>query len=82
MDESMRRCASAWMQRSKSEIASKMAGGGTDGSNLTDIGLPCPNIFAGEENEHSKLEWTSVREMEKAVKTLQNLIEIWVEKNQ
>jgi len=56
--------------------------GGTDGSNLTDIGLPCPNIFAGEENEHSKLEWTSVREMEKAVKTLQNLIEIWVEKNQ
>lgn len=55
--------------------------GGTDGSQLTYMGLPCPNIFTGGENYHGKLEWIPVRGMEKAVKTIINLIQIWTEKN-
>ncbi len=55
--------------------------GGTDGSNLTDMGLPCPNIFTGGENFHGKQEWIAVQGMEKAVKTLLNLVQIWVEKS-
>ena len=55
--------------------------GGTDGSDLTFVGLPCPNIFTGGENFHSKLEWVPVRGMNKAVETLLNLIQIWREKN-
>ncbi len=55
--------------------------GGTDGSNLTDMGLPCPNIFTGGENFHGKQEWIPVQGMEKAVKTLLNLVQIWVEKS-
>lgn len=56
--------------------------GGTDGARLTYMGLPCPNIFTGGENAHSKLEWIPVRGMEKAVETILHLIQIWVEKNQ
>jgi len=55
--------------------------GGTDGSDLTYKGLPCPNIFTGGENFHGKLEWIPVRGMEKAIQTILNLINIWVEKN-
>ena len=55
--------------------------GGTDGSDLTFMGLPCPNIFTGGENFHSKLEWIPVRGMNKAVETLLNLIQVWREKN-
>ena len=51
--------------------------GGTDGSDLTAMGLPCPNLFTGGENFHSKLEWIPVRGMEKAVQTIVNLIKIW-----
>jgi len=54
---------------------------GTDGSNLTEMGLPCPNIFTGGENFHSKLEWVPVRGMEKTVGMILNLIQVWVEKN-
>ena len=45
------------------------------------VGLPCPNIFTGGENYHGKLEWIPVLRMEKAVKTILNLVQIWVEKN-
>jgi tripeptide aminopeptidase len=55
--------------------------GGTDGARLTFKGLPCANIFTGGENFHGKLEWIPVRGMEKAVETVLNLIQIWVEKN-
>lgn len=55
--------------------------GGTDGSRLTFMGLPCPNIFTGGENFHGKMEWISVRGMELSVKTILNLIQIWAEKN-
>jgi tripeptide aminopeptidase len=54
--------------------------GGTDGSRLSFMGLPCPNIFAGEHAFHSKLEWVSVQDMEKAVEVIVNLAQIWEEK--
>ncbi len=54
--------------------------GGTDGSKLSFMGLPCPNIFAGEHSFHSKMEWASVQDMQKAVETLVNLACIWEEK--
>ena len=44
--------------------------GGTDGSRLSFMGLPCPNIFAGEHSFHGKYEWASVYEMEKAAETV------------
>jgi len=54
--------------------------GGTDGSRLSLMGLPCPNIFAGEHAFHGKQEWASVQDMEKAVETIINLALIWEEK--
>lgn len=54
--------------------------GGTDGSRLSFMGLPCPNIFAGEHAFHSKHEWVSVQDMEKAVATIVHLSAIWEEK--
>jgi tripeptide aminopeptidase len=54
--------------------------GGTDGSRLSFMGLPCPNIFAGEHAFHSKHEWVSVYDMERAVDTIVHLVQIWEEK--
>ena len=54
--------------------------GGTDGSRLSFMGLPCPNIFAGEHAFHSRLEWVSVQDMEKAVQTIVHLAMIWEER--
>lgn len=54
--------------------------GGTDGSRLSFMGLPCPNIFAGEHAIHSKHEWVAVQDMQKAVDTLIHLCMIWEEK--
>ena len=54
--------------------------GGTDGSRLSFMGLPCPNIFAGEHAFHGKQEWASVQDMEKAVETIINIAAIWEEK--
>lgn len=68
------------------ELAMKKAGltpkraiirGGTDGSRLSFMGLPCPNIFTGEMAIHSKLEYVSVQDMEKAIDTLVELVQIW-----
>lgn len=53
--------------------------GGTDGSRLSFMGLPCPNIFAGEHAFHGKQEWASVQDMEKAVETIINIAMIWEE---
>ncbi len=53
--------------------------GGTDGSRLSFMGLPCPNIFAGEHSFHSKTEWVSLQDMEKSVVTILNLAAIWSE---
>jgi tripeptide aminopeptidase len=54
--------------------------GGTDGSRLSFMGLPCPNIFAGEHAFHSRLEWVSRQDMEKAVQTIVHLANIWEER--
>jgi len=51
--------------------------GGTDGSRLSFMGLPCPNIFTGEMAIHSRHEYVSVQDMEKASKTLVQLVQIW-----
>jgi tripeptide aminopeptidase len=55
--------------------------GGTDGSRLSFMGLPCPNIFAGEHAFHSKLEWVSVQDMELAVDTIMHLVQVWEERS-
>ncbi len=55
--------------------------GGTDGSRLSFMGLPCPNLFAGEQAIHSKLEHISVQDMNKAVETMVHLAMIWEEKS-
>jgi tripeptide aminopeptidase len=54
--------------------------GGTDGSRLSFMGLPCPNIFTGEMAFHSKQEYVSVQDMQKAVETIVHLAMIWEEK--
>ena len=54
--------------------------GGTDGSRLSFMGLPCPNIFAGEHAFHSLTEWVSVQDMEKAVQTIVYLAMVWEER--
>jgi tripeptide aminopeptidase len=51
--------------------------GGTDGSRLSFMGLPCPNIFTGMQAIHSKHEWIGVRDMHKAVEVLVNLVQVW-----
>ncbi len=55
--------------------------GGTDGSRLSFMGLPCLNIFAGEHAFHSKQEWVSIQDMERAVDTIVHLAVIWEEKS-
>ena len=54
--------------------------GGTDGSRLSYMGLPCPNIFAGEHAFHSRLEWVSVQDMQAAVRTIVHLATVWEER--
>ena len=51
--------------------------GGTDGSRLSFMGLPTPNLFAGEHNFHSRLEWTSRQDLEKAVAVIVELAQVW-----
>jgi tripeptide aminopeptidase len=55
--------------------------GGTDGARLSFMGIPTPNIFTGGHNFHSKKEWISVQDMQKAVETIVHLCEIWVQKS-
>jgi len=54
--------------------------GGTDGSRLSFMGLPCPNIFAGEHAFHGKQEWVSVQDMQKAVLTILYIAQLWAER--
>jgi tripeptide aminopeptidase len=55
--------------------------GGTDGSRLSFMGLPCPNLFAGEHAFHSKQEWVSVQDMNKAAETIVHLAQVWEERS-
>lgn len=54
--------------------------GGTDGANLSFMGMPCPNIFAGGHNFHGKLEFVPLESMEKASKVILNIISLFAEK--
>jgi len=68
------------MERAGLSATPRSIRGGTDGSRLSFMGLPCPNIFAGEHAFHSRLEWVSVQDMEKAVEVIVNLCQVWEEK--
>jgi|SRR6185312_9689207 len=70
------------------EVATRRAGlepkfkiirGGTDGAQLTEKGLPTPNLSTGEHNPHSPLEWTCLEEMVAAVRVLVELVQVWAE---
>ena len=67
--EAMRRCGI--------EPIEKPIRGGTDGSRLSFMGLPTPNLFAGEHNFHSRLEWVSAQDMEKAADVIVELAQVW-----
>jgi tripeptide aminopeptidase len=68
------------IERSGLKLKMESIRGGTDGSRLSFMGLPCPNLFAGEQAIHSKLEFISVQDMNKAVETIVHLTAIWEEK--
>ncbi len=53
--------------------------GGTDGARLSFMGLPTPNLFAGQHNLHSRLEWVSVQDMDKAVEVIVHICQSWAE---
>ena len=53
--------------------------GGTDGSRLTEMGIPTPNVFTGGHNFHSRSEWASLEQMEAASKTVIELVKLWAE---
>ncbi len=55
--------------------------GGTDGSRLSFMGLPCPNLFAGEHAIHSKHEWVSIQDMQKSVDAIVEICKVWEEKS-
>lgn len=69
------------VKRSGLEPKRNIIRGGTDGAKLCYEGLLTPNIFTGGHNFHSKLEWISVRDMQKAVDVIVNLIKVWTEKS-
>ena len=68
------------IKRSGIEVIQENIRGGTDGSRLSYMGLPCPNIFTGMQNIHSRLEWIGVNDMMKAAETIVHLAMIWEEK--
>ncbi|UKN00514.1 peptidase T [Paracrocinitomix mangrovi] len=72
--------AIAAMERAGVQPKPVIIRGGTDGSRLSFMGLPCPNLFTGEMGIHSKHEYVSVQDMQKAVTTMAHLIAIWEEK--
>jgi len=68
------------IRRSGLTVHERPIRGGTDGCRLSFMGLPTPNIFAGEQNFHSRLEWVSVQDMEKAVDVIVQLVQVWEER--
>jgi tripeptide aminopeptidase len=69
------------IRRAGMEVRKFPIRGGTDGSRLSFMGMPCPNIFTGEMSFHSKHEYVSVQDMQKAVETIVHLAAIWEEKS-
>jgi tripeptide aminopeptidase len=68
------------IQRAGLELTEGAIRGGTDGSRLSYMGLPTPNLFAAEYSIHSRLEWTTVQDMEKAVEVIVNIARVWEER--
>ncbi|MFM2191232.1 MAG: peptidase, partial [Bacteroidota bacterium] len=68
------------MTRAGVQPETMLVRGGTDGSRLSFMGLPCPNLFTGEMAIHSKHEYVSVQDMNKAVDTIIQLVQVWEEK--
>ena len=68
------------MRRAGIQPKKELIRGGTDGSRLSFMGLPCPNLFTGMQAIHSRHEWIGVQDMEKAVMTLVYLVQLWEEK--
>ena len=68
------------IQRAGLTVKKESIRGGTDGSRFSYIGMPCPNIFTGMQNIHSKLEWIGTKDMAKAAETIVHLSMIWEEK--
>ncbi|HVZ22034.1 MAG TPA: peptidase T [Vicinamibacterales bacterium] len=68
------------IRRAGLEVRERPIRGGTDGSKLSFMGLPTANLFAGEHNFHSRLEWVSVQDMEKAVEVIVALARVWEER--
>ncbi len=71
--------AQAAYQRAGIEVRKESIRGGTDGSRLSYMGLPCPNLFTGMQAIHSKQEWIGVADMEKSVAMLMELVQVWEE---
>jgi tripeptide aminopeptidase len=71
-EEAIRRCGM--------EVRRNPVRGGTDGSRLSFMGLPCPNLFTGEMALHSRQEYVSVQDMRKSVQTVVELLRIWEER--
>ena len=69
------------IERTGLKVKTESIRGGTDGSRLSYMGLPCPNIFTGMQNIHSKLEWIGVNDMLQASETIVHLATIWEEKS-
>jgi tripeptide aminopeptidase len=69
------------IERAGLKVKTESIRGGTDGSRLSFMGLPCPNLFAGEQAIHSKLEHISIQDMNKAVETMVHLACIWEERS-
>ncbi|MES2430716.1 MAG: peptidase T [Bacteroidota bacterium] len=69
------------IERTGLKVITESIRGGTDGSRLSFMGLPCPNIFTGMQNIHSKLEWIGTKDMAKAAETIVHLSMIWEEKS-
>jgi tripeptide aminopeptidase len=70
------------IRRAGLEVRDTLIRGGTDGSRLSFMGLPTPNLFAGEHTFHSRLEWVSVQEMELSVRVIVELCRVWEEKGE
>jgi tripeptide aminopeptidase len=68
------------IRRAGLEVVTESIRGGTDGSRLSFMGLPCPNLFTGMQGIHSKQEWIGVNDMVKAAETIVHLSMIWEEK--
>ncbi|HTB32747.1 MAG TPA: peptidase T [Bacteroidia bacterium] len=68
------------MKLSGIKVHTQSIRGGTDGSRLSFMGMPCPNIFAGEHAFHGKQEWVSVQDMQKAAEVIVNICRVWEEK--